>query len=50
MWASDWPYLRAPGRMDYGVLLKHVERVLPDPAQRRRVLWDTPNALFGFTQ
>jgi predicted TIM-barrel fold metal-dependent hydrolase len=50
MWASDWPYLRAAGRMDYGVLLKHVEHVLPDPAQRRRVLWDTPNALFGFTQ
>jgi predicted TIM-barrel fold metal-dependent hydrolase len=50
MWASDWPYLRAAGRMDYGVLLKHVEHILPDPVQRRRVLWDTPNALFGFTQ
>jgi predicted TIM-barrel fold metal-dependent hydrolase len=48
MWASDWPHLRAPGRMDYGVLLKHIEHVLPDPAQRRRVLWDTPNGLFGF--
>ena len=48
MWASDWPHLRAPGRMDYGVLLKHIEHVLPDSAQRRRVLWDTPNALFGF--
>lgn len=48
LWASDWPYLRATARMDYGVLLKHVERVLPDPADRRRVLWDTPRALFGF--
>lgn len=49
MWASDWPYLRAPARVDYGVLLKHIERVLPDPAARRRVLWDTPNALVRFT-
>jgi predicted TIM-barrel fold metal-dependent hydrolase len=49
LWASDWPYLRAPARMDYGVLLRHVERVLPDPVVRRQVLWDTPGALFGFT-
>ena len=48
LWASDWPYLRAPSRLDYGVLLKHVERLLPDPAVRRRVLWDTPMALLGF--
>jgi len=48
MWASDWPYLRAPSRVDYGVLLKHIERVLPDAAARRRVLWDTPASLFGF--
>ena len=34
--------------MDYGVLLKHVERVLPDPAVRRQVLWETPRTLFGF--
>jgi predicted TIM-barrel fold metal-dependent hydrolase len=49
MWASDWPYLRAAGRIDYGVLLKHVEAILPDPGQRRRVLWDTPDRLFRFT-
>jgi hypothetical protein len=35
--------------MDYGVLLKHIERVLPEPAIRRQVLWDTPNAVFGFS-
>ena len=48
MWASDWPYLRAPARVDYGVLLQHIEGLIPDPAQRRRVLWDTPNRLFRF--
>ena len=48
LWASDWPYLRAAARMDYGVLLRHIERVLPDPVVRRRVLWETPKALLGF--
>jgi len=48
LWASDWPYLRAPWRMDYGVLLKHIERVLPDPAVRRQVMWETPRKLLGF--
>jgi predicted TIM-barrel fold metal-dependent hydrolase len=49
MWASDWPYLRAPGRIDYGVLLKLVERQFADAADRRKVLWETPARLFGFT-
>ena len=48
MWASDWPYLRAPARVDYGVLLADIAALLPDPQTRRRVLWDTPAALFGF--
>ena len=48
LWASDWPYLRAPRSVDYGVLLKAVERRFPDAADRRKVLWDTPNALFRF--
>lgn len=48
LWASDWPYLRAPSRLDYGVLLRHIVRVLPDAAMRRQVLWDTPRELLGF--
>ena len=48
LWASDWPYLRAPVRVDYGVLLALVMRWFPDDAQRRRVLWDTPAALLRF--
>ena len=49
MWASDWPFLRAPGRVDYGVLLALVAHLFPDAAQRRKVLWETPNALFRYT-
>ena len=49
MWASDWPYLRAPRRVDYGVLLKAVERRFAGAGERRKVLWETPNRLFRFT-
>ena len=49
VWASDWPFLRAPERLDVGPLLKLAEDWLPDPAERRRVMWETPRRLFGFT-
>jgi predicted TIM-barrel fold metal-dependent hydrolase len=48
MWASDWPYLRSPVHVDYGMLLQVVADLFPDPVHRRKVLWDTPNTLFGF--
>ena len=48
LWASDWPFLKAAQRLDYGPLLKLVERWFPDPADRRRLLWDTPRRLLGF--
>ncbi|MEP6998437.1 MAG: amidohydrolase family protein [Betaproteobacteria bacterium] len=48
LWASDWPYLRAPTRVDYGVLLKLVLTLFPDASDRRKLLWDTPRALFAF--
>ena len=48
MWASDWPYLRAPARVDYGVLLHLVRRLFPEASDRRKLLWDTPCELFGF--
>jgi predicted TIM-barrel fold metal-dependent hydrolase len=48
VWASDWPFLRAPDRIDYGPLLGLLERWLPDAAARQAVLWDTPRRLFGF--
>ncbi|MDB5884471.1 MAG: 2-pyrone-4,6-dicarboxylate hydrolase [Polaromonas sp.] len=48
VWASDWPFLKATERLDYGPLLRHVEHWLPDAADRQRLLWDTPRRLFGF--
>ncbi|HEY8131193.1 MAG TPA: amidohydrolase family protein [Thermoanaerobaculia bacterium] len=48
LWASDWPYLRSPARVDYGVLLKIVLTQFPDASDRRKILWDTPRKLFGF--
>jgi predicted TIM-barrel fold metal-dependent hydrolase len=48
LWASDWPYLRAPERVDYGVLLNLLLKLFPDAADRRKLLWDTPRELFGF--
>ncbi|BAN26360.1 amidohydrolase family protein [Caballeronia insecticola] len=48
VWGSDWPFLRASSRLDYGPLLELFASVVPDPAERRRILWDTPRKLFGF--
>ncbi|WP_367846707.1 amidohydrolase [Rhodoferax sp. WC2427] len=48
VWASDWPFLRAPARIDYGPLLALFGRLVPDAAARRAMLWDTPRRLFGF--
>jgi predicted TIM-barrel fold metal-dependent hydrolase len=48
VWGSDWPFLRAPERLDYGPLLTLVEMLFPDPADRQKLFWQTPNRLFGF--
>jgi predicted TIM-barrel fold metal-dependent hydrolase len=48
MWASDWPYLRARTRQDYGPLVRLAEILFPDPDDRQILFWETPNRLFGF--
>ena len=48
LWASDWPFLRAPARVDYGVLLEILLAQFPDASDRRKIVWDTPRRLFGF--
>ena len=48
LWASDWPYLRASTRIDYGVLLQIAANLFADVSHRRKVLWDTPLKLFRF--
>jgi predicted TIM-barrel fold metal-dependent hydrolase len=48
VWASDWPYLRAPARLDYGPLLRLAAKLFADAADRRKLMWDTPARLFRF--
>ena len=48
VWGSDWPFLAAPEPPDYRDVLAFADRWLPDPEDRRRVLWDNPVRLFAF--
>ena len=48
MWGWEWPFVRATERVDYGPLLKLVEALLPDAAERRRVFRDTPQRSSGW--
>ena len=48
LWGSDWPYLRAPVRVDYGVLLALALTLFPNASDRRKVMWDNPRRLLGF--
>lgn len=48
VWASDWPFLKAPARMDYGPLQKLFEELVQNADARQSILWDTPKRLFGF--
>jgi len=50
VWASDWPFLRAPQRLDYGALPQLFAQTVPDETMRRGILWRTPLRLFGFEQ
>jgi predicted TIM-barrel fold metal-dependent hydrolase len=50
VWASDWPFLRAPNRLDYGALLQLFAQTVPNAATRNEILWRTPQRLFGFEQ
>jgi predicted TIM-barrel fold metal-dependent hydrolase len=48
IWASDWPFLKAPRRLDYGPLLQLFAQAIPDAKVRHKMLWDTPLRLFKF--
>jgi predicted TIM-barrel fold metal-dependent hydrolase len=48
LWASDWPFLRAHERLDYGPLLTLASQLFPNPADRQKLFWTTPRRLFGF--
>ena len=49
IWGSDWPFLRAKARTDFGPLLAALHRVVPDAAAREKVLWTNPARLFRMT-
>jgi predicted TIM-barrel fold metal-dependent hydrolase len=48
VWGSDWPFLRARSRIDYGPQLVALARWVPDAKIRERILWDNPARIFGF--
>ncbi len=48
VWGSDWPFVRIPRRMDYGPTHRMLSRWLPDAADARKVLWESPQRWFGF--
>jgi predicted TIM-barrel fold metal-dependent hydrolase len=50
VWASDWPFLRATERQDYGPLVALAARLFPNAADRRKLFWETPNRLFDFSR
>lgn len=47
LWASDWPFLKAESRLDYGALLQLFAATVPLASDRQKILWDTPRRLFG---
>lgn len=48
LWGSDWPFLLAPQRMDYGTLLMLAEDWFPDTSVREKYFWQNAARLFGF--
>jgi predicted TIM-barrel fold metal-dependent hydrolase len=47
-WGPNWPFPRAKGRVDYGVLREQARRLFPDSDIRRRIFWETPRRLLKF--
>jgi predicted TIM-barrel fold metal-dependent hydrolase len=50
VWGSDYPFLRADYRLDYGPLLAALSQIFPDQDDQHRLLWQTPARLLGFEQ
>ncbi|NBS72968.1 MAG: 2-pyrone-4,6-dicarboxylate hydrolase [Betaproteobacteria bacterium] len=48
MWASDWPYLKASPRLDYGCILQLVAKQF-SVTERHKLMWSTADDLFGFS-
>jgi predicted TIM-barrel fold metal-dependent hydrolase len=48
LWASDWPFLRAAERQDYGPLVALAAALFPDAGDRAKLFSGTAKRLFGF--
>ena len=48
VWASDWPWTQHSEGLSYAKVLGWLDRWVPDPGQRERILGNTPWAVFGF--
>lgn len=48
LWGSDWPFLLAPQRMDYGTLLTLAQSWFPDNSVREKYFWRNAASLYGF--
>lgn len=48
LWASDWPFLRATERQDYGPLVALAASLFPDAEERAKLFSGTAKRLFGF--
>jgi predicted TIM-barrel fold metal-dependent hydrolase len=48
VWGSDWPFLRARQRMDYGSLLTLAGLQFPQAAAREKFFWRNAAGLLGF--
>ncbi len=48
LWGSDWPNTQFEDQTDYAEQFALIEALLPDTAERKRVLVDNPARLFGF--
>lgn len=47
LWASDWPYLKAPYRLDYGPMLALYANLF-DLSECEQIMWHSPKAVLGF--
>jgi predicted TIM-barrel fold metal-dependent hydrolase len=47
VWASDWPYLKAPYRLDYGPMLRTYESMF-NADERHQLMWSSAKHHFGF--
>jgi len=50
VWGSDWPHTQFEHEMNDDDALAHLDAWLPDPAERRVVLADSPARLFRFAK